>query len=94
MILLSKTQITGPNTINYSWSAWGDFGACSVECGADGIQERFRTCNPPSNGGYPCPSQQQSDSQTCNNGPCPGLVNDKEIFEKLLIKMILPGVIR
>jgi len=61
----------GPNTVDYSWGPWGDFGDCSVQCGADGTQERFRYCNPPSNGGYPCPSEMQSDSQTCNNGPCP-----------------------
>merc|ERR1712154_604299 len=61
----------GPDTVDYSWSAWGDWSDCSVQCGADGTQERFRYCNPPKKGGYDCPSQLQSDAQTCNNGPCP-----------------------
>jgi len=61
----------GPDTVDYSWSAWGDWSECTVQCGADGTQERFRYCNPPSKGGYDCPSQLQSDTQTCNNGPCP-----------------------
>jgi len=61
----------GPDTVNYSWSEWGEFSDCTVECGGDGTQERFRYCNPPKKGGYPCPSQMQSDSQACNNGPCP-----------------------
>ena len=67
-----ETYFTGPDTVNYSWSSWGSWGDCSEECGADGTQERFRYCNPPQNGGYSCPSQMQSDTQTCNNGPCPG----------------------
>merc|ERR1712122_358730 len=37
----------GPDTVDYSWSAWGDWSDCSVQCGADGTQERFRYCNPP-----------------------------------------------
>lgn len=61
----------GPNTVDYSWSDWGEYGDCSVECGGDGTQERFRYCNAPSNGGYACPSQMQSSTQDCNNGPCP-----------------------
>ena len=62
----------GPDTVDFSWSEWGDWTECSVQCGADGTQDRFRYCNPPQKGGYPCPSQMQSDTQTCNNGPCPG----------------------
>jgi len=61
----------GPDTVDFSWSEWGDWTECSVQCGADGTQDRFRYCNAPQKGGYPCPSQTQSDTQTCNNGPCP-----------------------
>ena len=78
------TYFVGSETVNYSWSDWGPWDDCSVECGADGTQERFRTCNPPKKGGYPCPSQMQSDSQACNNGPCPGMnftLLDKNISE-------------
>merc|ERR1712061_145242 len=28
-------------------------------------------CNPPKKGGFPCPSQMDSSTRTCNNGPCP-----------------------
>ena len=58
--------------MNYAWSAWGEYGDCSVSCGGDGTQERFRYCNPPKKGGFPCPSQMDSSTRTCNNGPCPG----------------------
>merc|ERR1711992_163607 len=34
---------------------WGEYGDCSVSCGDDGTQERFRYCNPPKKGGFPCP---------------------------------------
>jgi len=61
----------GPETVNYAWSAWGEYGDCSVSCGGDGTQERFRYCNPPKKGGFPCPSQMDSSTRTCNNGPCP-----------------------
>merc|ERR1712080_112258 len=44
---------------------------CSVQCGADGTQERSRDCIPPKKGGYPCSSSTDTQTQTCNNGPCP-----------------------
>ena len=75
MINVGKTLFVGPNTVNAAWAAWGEWGECSVVCGADGTQERSRACNPPRNGGYPCPSASQSDTKTCNNGPCPGKFN-------------------
>ena len=59
-----------------------------MQCGADGTQERFRYCNPPKKGGYPCPSQMQSDSQTCNNGPCPGWYHILMLRSKKIVKSI------
>ena len=61
----------GPNTQNYEWDAWGDWSECSVSCGAEGTKTRDRPCIPPSNGGYECPSASQTETNTCNNGPCP-----------------------
>ena len=70
--VISLKLFSGPETVNYAWSAWGEYGDCSVSCGGDGTQERFRYCNPPKKGGFPCPSQMDSSTRTCNNGPCPG----------------------
>lgn len=67
----NKSCVIGSETVNYAWSAWGDYSDCTVQCGGDGTQERFRSCIPPVKGGYPCPSQMQSSTQSCNNGPCP-----------------------
>ncbi|XP_052787819.1 uncharacterized protein LOC128222748 [Mya arenaria] len=41
--------------VNGSWSAWGDWGECSVTCGK-GQRSRYRQCdNPvPENGGFDC----------------------------------------
>ncbi|WAR32017.1 NOTCH-like protein [Mya arenaria] len=41
--------------VNGSWSAWGDWGECSVTCGR-GQRSRYRQCdNPvPENGGFDC----------------------------------------
>ncbi len=53
------------------WSSWGEYGACSVTCGA-GNRKRSRTCSQPapSDGGAPC--QGQSESTTpCYLAPCP-----------------------
>jgi len=61
----------GPTTKNYEWTSWSDWDECSVSCGGDGDQSRTRKCNPPKNGGYKCPSNTQSQTQKCNNGPCP-----------------------
>ena len=67
--------------MNYAWSAWGEYGDCSVSCGGDGTQERFRYCNPPKKGGFPCPSQMDSSTRTCNNGPCPGTYHFLKYFQ-------------
>lgn len=58
--------------VNGGWSGWGDWGVCSVTCGA-GQQEHTRTCTnpPPSNGGAQC-SGPSKETRPCNKGPCPG----------------------
>jgi len=61
----------GPETVNAAWGDWGEWSECSVQCGADGTQERSRDCIPPKKGGYPCSSSTDTQTQTCNNGPCP-----------------------
>jgi len=61
----------GPDTKDFSWSDWGEWSECSVACGGVGSQSRVRSCIPPTNGGYECPSDTDSESQDCNNGPCP-----------------------
>lgn len=64
--------LLGPNTKNYEWGDWGDWGVCSLTCGGEGTKTRTRDCVPPSNGGYDCPSSYQTDTTTCEEGPCPG----------------------
>ena len=64
--------VLGPDTKDFSWSDWGEWSECSVACGGVGSQSRVRSCIPPTNGGYECPSDTDSESQDCNNGPCPG----------------------
>ena len=51
------------------WSAWSN---CSASCG-DGIQNRTRSCDNPApfNGGNPC-SGNETETQSCNDGVCPG----------------------
>ena len=64
--------ILGPDTKNFDWSEWGDWSECSVACGGVGTQSRSRSCIPPQNGGFSCPSDTDSETQECDNGPCPG----------------------
>merc|ERR1712179_796017 len=59
--------VAGPDTKNFDWSEWGDWSECSIACGGVGTQSRSRSCIPPQNGGFSCPS----DTQECDNGPCP-----------------------
>ncbi|WAR32006.1 CSPG2-like protein [Mya arenaria] len=51
--------------VNGSWSAWGDWGECSVTCGS-GQRSRYRQCdNPvPANGGFDCVGENKE------VGPC------------------------
>ena len=37
-----------------------------------GERIRHRTCNPPTNGGYPCPAEVDSESEVCEMAPCQG----------------------
>ena len=66
MITLSVIPVDG------RWSDYGDWGACSADCGG-GTQIRSRTCtNPaPDHGGDECEGE-ADDTQTCNEDPCPG----------------------
>ena len=61
----------GPNTKNYEWADWEEWSECSVACGGDGTKTRTRACIPPSNGGFDCPESSQTETESCNNGPCP-----------------------
>merc|ERR1719412_380905 len=45
----------GPDTKNFEWGPWGEFGECEGTCGGMGEKIRHRPCIPPSNGGYECP---------------------------------------
>ena len=56
--------------IDGGWSAWSDWGSCSVSCGG-GTQTRTRACNnpPPQYGGIAC-SGSTTESQACNTQSC------------------------
>ena len=69
---LTLSILLGPNTKNYEWAEWGEWSTCSVSCGGEGTHTRIRSCIAPSYGGFDCPSSQQSDTETCNEGACPG----------------------
>ena len=58
--------------VNGNWGDWQNYGACNVTCGG-GIKTRNRICDSPSTafGGDDCQGA-GSESQTCNNSPCPG----------------------
>ena len=75
MIILHKLNqsiLLGPNTKNYEWAEWGEWSTCSVSCAGEGTHTRTRSCIAPSNGGFECPDSQQSETDTCNEGVCPG----------------------
>ena len=59
--------------VDGGWSDYGDWSACSKECGG-GEQTRERECNNPAPefGGADCQGN-SSESQACNEQPCPGL---------------------
>ena len=58
--------------VHGNWTDYGDWGACSADCGG-GNQTRSRTCtNPtPDHGGDKCEGV-TDETQTCNERPCPG----------------------
>jgi len=61
----------GPDTVNFAWGPWGEFGECEGKCGEMGERIRHRPCIPPSNGGYPCPAEVDSELEECEMAPCP-----------------------
>ncbi|XP_078378153.1 SCO-spondin-like isoform X5 [Oculina patagonica] len=60
-----------PCPVDGNWTAWGDWGQCSVTC-AGGTQSRSRTCTnpPPQYGGQECDGESK-DIRPCNEHPCP-----------------------
>ena len=64
----------GPDTKNFEWGPWGEFGECEGDCGEMGERIRHRPCIHPSNGGYPCPADVDSELEACEMAPCPGKV--------------------
>ena len=68
--------------VNGGWSDWGNYGACSVPCGG-GTQTRTRTCtNPaPSGSGAGCTGD-NSETISCNDGVCPGILTTITLFKK------------
>ena len=52
---------------------YGEWSNCSAECGGSGTKTRTRTCtNPaPAFEGQDCDGG-ESDTQSCNDAPCPG----------------------
>ena len=62
-------------TVDCEWE-YEQFGECSKSCG-EGIKTRYpRITVQPQHGGQDCPlfvQNQEPDTTTCNNSPCPGL---------------------
>jgi len=57
------------------WSAFSDWGGCSVSCGSSGVSVRTRQCNSPPalRGGMDCTvSGNGTESRPCNLTNCPG----------------------
>ena len=63
---------SGPDTTNFEWGPWGEFRECEGKCGEMGERIRHRPCIPPTNGGYPCPAEVDSESEVCEMASCPG----------------------
>ena len=61
-------------SVNGGWSEFGDWSACSEDCGG-GTQTRTRTCtNPsPANGGAECQGE-ETETRDCNTQACPGWI--------------------
>ena len=61
--------------VNGGWGAWSNWETCPVSCGG-GDQGRTRLCdNPaPQHGGDDCTGS-ASESQRCNENPCPSKFN-------------------
>ena len=64
--------------VNGGWGIWGNWETCPVSCGG-GDQGRTRLCdNPaPQHGGDDCTvdGSSASESQRCNENPCPSKSN-------------------
>ncbi|XP_020627814.1 mucin-like protein [Orbicella faveolata] len=62
---------TQPCPVNGAFSAWSEFGSCSVSCGS-GVQARNRTCSQPApaHGGKDCEGP-AGETKECNTDPCP-----------------------
>ena len=67
-------------TVDGVWGEWSDWNVCTVTCGV-GYQSRNRTCdNPlPQFGGDDCTidGSNSTESQTCNEHPCPSKRQNK-----------------
>jgi len=56
--------------VDCAWSSWGAYSSCSVTC-AQGTKTRTRTSTPAQFGGTVCVPTDGTDTQACNDGPCP-----------------------
>ena len=72
VVFIFHEYIIGPETVDWSWGDWSEWSKCTVSCGIDGTQTRYRSCIPPTKGGYPCPTQMDRDTQPCNIDRCSG----------------------
>ena len=52
-----------------------------MSCGGDETHTRTRSCIQPSNGGFECRDSQQTETSKCNEGVCPGKINNKTNYE-------------
>ena len=72
--------------VNCTWDSWSAWETCSASCG-NGTQDRNRTKNAAKHGGTDCVGT-DTESQSCNPNPCPGLV---ELLRSFLNYLRFPG---
>ena len=58
------------DTVDGYWAEWYEWQQCNVTC-AGGVQLRTRDCVKPLHGGLNCTGD-DTESQICNENPCPG----------------------